>query len=196
MIRNPEGADHVWTAFSHSGNERNRLFLNRNGSAFSNISGVSGLDTNKDGRSFVIWDFNKDGRPDIALVNANRPLLNFFENKTMVTEPENQFIAVRLIGANHSAQASPGKSNRDGIGSRLSIDTGEQKLLRALSAGEGFASQNGKTMLVGIGKASQALTVEIIWPSGKRQLVKDVAAGSLVICDESNGKATIGVYGQ
>ena len=61
---------------SFSGHERNHLFLSDRGRRFSDISAISGLDNIADGRAFVLWDFDRDGWQDIALVNANTPLLN------------------------------------------------------------------------------------------------------------------------
>ena len=62
---------------SFSGYERNCLFLNRAGKQFTDVSLISGLDNIADGRTFVYWDYDRDGWQDIALVNANSPLLNF-----------------------------------------------------------------------------------------------------------------------
>ena len=55
--------------FSFSGYERNHLFVNQDGKAFVDLSGVSGLDAVGDSRSFAVLDYNRDGWPDIGLVN-------------------------------------------------------------------------------------------------------------------------------
>lgn len=190
VIRNPEGAEKTWTAFSHSGNERNRLFMNGDGDSFANVSGVSGLDSSLDGRSFVTWDFNQDGLTDIGLVNANEPLLQLFENRSQSQDlsSRNRVIAVRLRGGNLSSQPHSEYSNRDAIGANLIVDTGEMKFRRVLSAGEGFASQNSKTLLIGLGDAESVVALDVIWPSGKISRTSDIPAGLLINIDELDGE--------
>lgn len=181
VIRNPDGSENVWTAFSHSGKERNRLFLNQKGQGFINASSVSGADSILDGRSFVHWDFNRDGLPDLALVNANGNLLQVFENE--ITTGGN-FVAVRLEG---SAGREQGGSNRDGIGARVMVEAGGMQILRVLSAGEGFANANGRTLLIGIGKAERVDQARVLWPSGKVTVLGEVSSGELIQIDEIEG---------
>ena len=58
-----------------SGSERNRLFLNRAGKQFLDVSGLSGVDSPADGRVSVWWDYDRDGRQDLAVINSSSPLL-------------------------------------------------------------------------------------------------------------------------
>ena len=74
-------ADGKQLRHSFSGHERNHLFLNRDGKRFDDVSVISGLDNIADSRAFVYWDYDRDGWQDIALVNANYPLLNFYRNE-------------------------------------------------------------------------------------------------------------------
>ena len=184
-VPNQEGAATPWTAFSHSGKERNRLFLNQSGTHFSNVSGMSGADSIFDGRSFVHWDFNRDGQPDLAVVNANGPLLQIFENQN---RSENQFIAFRLEGDSKNGKSS-GNSSRDAIGTKITLHAGKQTLMRVLSCGEGFASQNSRTILVGLGKHKKIKSVTIDWPSGASHVLKDLEANFLVKLKESEEAA-------
>lgn len=180
-IQNPDGSENVWTAFSHSGKERNRLFLNDGGKGFIDVSGVSGADGILDGRCFVVPDFNRDGRADLVVVNANKRLLQFYENRG---QSMNHFVAIRLQG---SAGEKSGGSNRDAIGARVVLTAGDQRIMRVLSGGEGFASLNGRTLLIGIGKARKAERVEIFWPSGDVTSVGEIDHGGLVSVEEKNG---------
>ncbi len=72
------GAD---VAVSLSGGERNHLFLSDRGRHFDDVSGVSGLDTPGDSRSFAVFDYDRDGWQDVALVNTNAPFLNLSRNE-------------------------------------------------------------------------------------------------------------------
>ena len=190
LVANKSGDGKPWTAFSHSGKERNRLFLNQAGERFLNISGLSGADSVLDGRSFVHWDFNRDGKTDIAVVNANQTLLQIFENQS---RNENHFIAFRVEG-DFSKNAKPLTSSRDAIGTKLILRSQNQSILRTLSCGEGFASQNSRTLLVGIGKHETIESATIHWPSGTSVTVENVPAGKLVTVKESGGSPQIENY--
>ena len=182
-IQNEQGSQNAWTAFSHSGNEKNRVFLNQGGERFSNVSGISGADSILDGRSFVHWDFNRDGRLDLAIVNANKPLLQIFKNQ--LPSP-NHFIAFRLQGGSQEGDEIKNLSNRDAIGAVITLQLGEQKLMRVLSAGEGFASQNSRTLVIGLGQSKEITSATIDWPSGNTTEIENLKAALLYEVKESS----------
>ena len=139
---------------SLSGHERNKLFLNQSGTAFSDMSGISGLDNEADGRGFALLDYNRDGRQDIALVNANAPLFNLYRN---AIADHGNVIAVRFVGSNQIAVAAQSKTNRDGYGGWVILELPDGTTIkREHRCGEGFAAQNSATMLIGIGNADAA----------------------------------------
>ena len=98
------------------------------------MSGLSGLDSEADGRSFALLDFDRDGWLDVVVVNANAPETQLFHNRAgrfqEGSAPGNRWIALRFRGANDRAVASPGRSNRDGYGARVEVDLGDATLLR------------------------------------------------------------------
>ncbi len=174
-------------AHSYSGGERNRFFLNLAGANFTDLSTLSGADDEGDSRAWVQWDMDRDGWPDIALVNANVPSLSLYRNQLGTGYPQRRFIAVRLEGGSHSAAPQGGFSNRDGIGARLIVETGGVTLRRDRQCGEGFAAQNSATMLIGLGEAQQAGRITVHWPSRRTQSVENVPAGTLCIFREADG---------
>ncbi len=174
---NPPGREFA-DGVSQSGGERNHLFINAGGRDFSDLSGVSGLDDPADGRAFALLDFDRDGWLDIAAVNANAPLLQLFHNEIAPRASGGHIIALEFVGANHSPAAAAGKSNRDGVGTRVDIHFPDLHLVREIRAGEGLAAQNASMLLVGIGDRSVAPRIEVRWPSGTRQHLENVAAGT------------------
>ena len=179
---------------SFSGHERNRLFINHGGKAFSDLSTLSGLDADRDGRTFVTWDYDRDGRQDIALVNANAPLLNLFRNEISSSRKAdgNRMIALRFVGANHTDQPAGDASCRDGYGAVAQLALGDMALKREHRCGEGYAAQNSRTMIIGIGRHQRAQRVSVRWPSGKTTQVENVAAGTLLTCYEDGSSALQG----
>ena len=97
---------------------------------------------------------------------------------------ENNWIKVRTIGT---------KSNRSGIGARLICVTsvpGESKLHRQLDevrSGGSYISQNDFRIHFGLGKVEKVDVLEIRWPSGQVDTMKDIKANQLVYVKEGEG---------
>lgn len=182
---------HFADGVSHSGHERNHLFLNLAGQDFADVSGISGADDPADGRAFALLDFDRDGFLDLAVVNANRPLFQLFRNQLGDARgaARGRFLALRFEGANRDARPRPDASARDGYGARVEVDLGDATLLREHRAGEGFAAQNSARMLIGIGERETVPEVRVRWPSGRRQSATDVAAGTLLTFFEDPAQA-------
>ena len=174
-----------WHSFS--GHERNHLFVNETGISFSDSSPLSGLDSIADGRSFAIFDFDRDGWQDIALVNANYPLLNIYRNEIGRTQDSGvNFVAIRLVGGNQSNKPSFDFSNRDGIGAAVTVNMGDTTIRRELRCGEGFAAQNSNTLIIGIGSADRVSNLAVRWPSGRASRCGYLAANQLVTVFEDH----------
>ena len=63
--------------------ERNHFFLNMgSGKEFVDISALAGTDSASDGRSFALFDYDRDGWQDIVVVNANQPLPIFITTRS------------------------------------------------------------------------------------------------------------------
>jgi len=172
-------------SLSISGFERNRLFLNLGGKQFEDISGVSGLDALGDGRAFAVWDYDRDGWQDIALVNANAPLLSVFRNEIGRNAARNA-IAVRLVGGNHASRASSVYGPRDGYGAAVTAYVaGQVPILREHRCGEGLAAQNSSTLLIGIGDHGSVDSLAVRWPNGTVQHTGEIEARTVVTVYEN-----------
>jgi len=162
-------ADGTW-----SGYERNVFYANNGDGTFSDISGAVGLDFPEDGRSFAIADFDHDGRQEVFLKNRNGPQLRILKN---VMEELPPAIAFRLRGT---------KSNRDAIGTAVTIETDLGRQTRILQAGSGFLSQHSKELFFGLGKTKSPVQASIRWPSGTAQEFRELPVNSRVwVLEES-----------
>jgi hypothetical protein len=181
-------------AKSFSGHERNHLFLNGGGDRFTDVSGISGTDSDADGRAFALWDYDRDGWQDIALVNANAPLLHLFHNEIghqNRDRPSAQMVAVRFVGGNQTA-APADFAPRDGYGAIVSVTVNGLSLMREHRCGEGFAAQNSDTMIIGIGEHNMVSELSVRWPSGKKSDKRNIAAGSLLTVYEDAAQSPDG----
>jgi thiol-disulfide isomerase/thioredoxin len=185
-------SDLLKSGASFSGSERNHLFLNVGGERFEDVSALSGLDSEADGRSFALLDFDRDGYQDVVLVNANAPTLELFQNRAGRVAGGNRMVALRFEGANDRAEPSPGRSNRDGYGVQVEADLGAFTLVREHRAGEGFAAQNSATMVLGIGARDRIEKLVVRWPSGTVQELVDVPAGRLLTVYEDASRSPTG----
>jgi len=153
---------------SLSGYQRNRLFLNLDGRNFIDVSGLSGADSPADGRACAQLDYDRDGRVDLVLVNANEPLCQLYKNGSAA----GQMLALRFVGGNNRAESSDKWSARDGYGAEVEVVLGEKTLLREHRAGEGFSTQNSATMIIGLGEYEKVDAVRVSWPSGRGHVVE------------------------
>jgi tetratricopeptide (TPR) repeat protein len=156
--------------------ERNVLLRNDGQGGFEDVSGVSGLDLDQDGRSFAVFDYDGDGRPDVVLLAPrSSPQLRLFHNDFAAGHAA---VALRLTGT---------KSNRDAIGARVTVETDRGRATRVLMAGSGFLSQHSKELLVGLGRSRRVVKVTIKWPSGLEETLADVPLDHRLWVKEGEG---------
>jgi hypothetical protein len=183
----PDGPTRVTMGTSQSGHERNHLFLNEKGQgageAFRDVSGVSGLDSDADGRAFAILDLDRDGFSDLAVVGSNRPLFQLFRNRMGEGRAAN-LVGLRFVGGNRSAAPSDTWSARDAYGARVTLELSRETLLRAHRSSEGMAAQNSATLVVGLGADERVRKLTVHWPSGRTQTFEDLPAGELYTLHE------------
>ena len=74
---------------------------------------------------------------------------------------------------------------RDAIGARVKLTTASSRVLyNHVSVSVGFMSSSDKRVHFGLGQDSTVASLEIRWPSGPRQVLKDIAADQLLKIDE------------
>lgn len=182
LFRPTDEADVSFRSTAFSGNERNRLFMNQDGS-FVDASLVSGVDFVEDGRGFGLLDFDRDGWVDMALVSPNHPRFRLIKNRQGSLPNGNKSLLIELIGGNSTMQPSTEWSARDPFGATVVVTANDVSRKFQLSCGEGLSSQNEKRIRVGMGETKTIDKVEVSWPSGKTSVLKDVELGkeSLII---------------
>jgi hypothetical protein len=151
--------------------ERNRAFLNVAGTNFLEVSHLTGADSDGDGRSVVAADFRNVGMMDLVVRQVGGGPLLLFENRL----PRKNYLMVSLRGRT---------SNRQGLGARLTAVVRGQPLVREMYPASGFMSQGPAVVHFGLADAPGVESLTVRWPSGKVQVLKDLAGGRHVIIDE------------
>jgi tetratricopeptide (TPR) repeat protein/peroxiredoxin len=160
-------SDGTWSGF-----ERNVFYANNHDGTFSNVSGALGLDFIEDARAFALSDFDHDGRLELFLKNRNAPQLRVLKNVLIDLFPA---IAFHLRGT---------KSNRDAIGTVVTIETEIALQTRTLQAGSGFLSQHSKDIFFGLGEAKHPVRAKIRWPSGLVQELRELPPNHRIWVEE------------
>jgi tetratricopeptide (TPR) repeat protein len=142
-----------------------QLFQNLGNGKFTEVSAVpgSGLDRALVGRGAAYADYDGDGDLDI-LVSQNQGPALLLRNDT---PRRGHYLRIHLQGE---------RSNRDGLGAEVRVFTGQRRLRQMLRTGRSYYSQNELTLTFGLGEATQAERVEILWPSGVVDVHINVAA--------------------
>lgn len=164
-----------WPPFegrSLSGYERTRVLKNRNGRSFVEIGGDVGITDTLDGRGVVLADMDQDGRLDMVVANQNGPLLVYRNEPPPGAAPEG-WIVFDLAPLPREA----GGSNPDAAGAHLTARFGEHTQVRVVVLGGGFSSQGPKQVHFGLGARAQVDELEVRWPSGRIQVLRNLAAG-------------------
>ena len=161
---------------SLSGYERNRIFLNSGRGDFYEISGLTGgADSDGDGRAVVPCDVTGDGLEDLIIRQAGGGPLYVFENRF----PKMHWLQVSLAGV---------KSNRQGIGARLTADVAGRKLTRELFPHNTYYSQAPAHIHFGLGAAAKVDKLTVRWPSGEIQEFQNVAPDRRIVIREGSAE--------
>jgi hypothetical protein len=143
----------------------NAIFSNLGDGTFSDVSAQAGEDFQvpRAHRGCAFADFNNDGKIDVVVASL-QDRAELWEN---VSPDPNHWIILKLTGT---------KSNRDGIGARVRID----KQCNHMSSACGYASSSHFGVHFGLGKVEKIPSLEIRWPSGVVQVLRDVKANQIL----------------
>ncbi len=158
---------------------REPMLLARNtGKGFADVSKESGEVFQRAwvGRGLAIGDIDNDGRVD-AVVTTNDGPAYILRNETPT---QNHWLTLKLVGH---------KSNRDGIGAEVKITTSKGTQLETVTTASSYLSSSDKRVHFGLGGDTSAQMIEIRWPSGIVQTLRNVRADQILQVDEAEASA-------
>ncbi len=140
------------------------LFQNLGNGKFKDVTAEAGpaFRIPRPARGLAVGDLDGEGRPEIFIVNMNAPP-SLLKNRA----PRGHFLNLILTGT---------RSNRSGIGARVTVTAGGRRRIQEVMSGGSFYSQNALSLHFGLGELTGAEQIEIKWPSGTVQDIGRTAA--------------------
>jgi len=155
------------------------LFRNLAGKKFENVSPKMGeaFAVPMVARGAIYGDYDHDGDLDVLFSTNNGParlLRNDGGNR-------NHWLSIRTAGT---------KSNRDGIGAVVRIESASGKQWNMVRSGSSYASQSDLALTFGLSADTLVKTIQVEWPSGMKQSFSGVQVNQLITIDETRGIIT------
>ena len=144
-----------------------RLYEGRPDGRFVDVSDQAGPPWNvpRVGRGLAAGDLDNDGRCDAVIVAQDGPLA-YFHNRT---RRAGHFVTLRLEGT---------RSNRDGVGARVTVTAGGRRQVAQRIGGGSYMSADDPRLHFGLGPNDRVEQVEVRWPSGRTDRWTSLPAGT------------------
>jgi hypothetical protein len=147
--------------------QANTVFMNLANGKFDVATGTGMEDSVLAHRGAGFADFGGDGKIDVVTSS----LLGPAELWVNTSPGANHWITVKLRGT---------KSNRDGLGARVHI--GNQ--WNEMTTNSGYSSSSHAGVHFGLGNVARIPRIEVDWPSGRKQVLQNVAADQVLSVTE------------
>jgi hypothetical protein len=154
------------------------LLVRNTGKGFVDVSAQAGDIFQKAwvGRGLAIGDIDNDGRLD-AVVTSNDGALYVLHN---ASQTQNHWLTLELVGH---------QSNRDAIGAEVKVLTAKGSQWATVTTAGSYLSSSDKRVHFGLGFETLVEQIEILWPSGIRQTLKDIRGDQILQVQEPAAKA-------
>ncbi|MEP2668622.1 MAG: CRTAC1 family protein [Cyclobacteriaceae bacterium] len=165
----------------NGGNQPNRYYENLGNGQFKSITKGHFVEAAKNTWGICAGDYNNDGRVDLFVSNktgyiAGGDVNYLYRNDT---DNGNNWITIRCVGE---------KSNKSGIGAKVKVTTtingASVTQYREIGSNATFLGTNDLRAHFGVRKAKQIEKVEVIWPSGQKDVYQNVKPNQLMECVE------------
>jgi tetratricopeptide (TPR) repeat protein len=155
-----------------AGYEPSRVWRNEGNELFTEVAPEIGLADIRDGRGLAIADFDNDGDLDVYISNQGQESVLYRNDMGN----QSNWLQVELAGTN---------CNRDAIGTRVTVVSGDLSQIRELDGGNGDHSQCPYRMHFGLGQHKDIDYLEIRWPTGYVERFENLKANQLLTFTEN-----------
>jgi hypothetical protein len=150
--------------------------LRNTGRGFDDVTATLGAALGRSvvARGAAFGDFDRDGDPDVVLTTNNGPAYLFRNDGGNA----NHWLNVKLVGR---------RSNRDGIGGVVRIESRSGKQWNMVRSGSSYCSHSELGLIFGLEGDPTVSRLVVEWPSGARQEFQNIRADQFLTIDESGG---------
>jgi hypothetical protein len=157
------------------------IYRNLGNGRFKDVTAACGKGAQEahSSRGCAFGDFDNDGDIDVLIMNMNEPpslLRNDYISGA--GRAANNWLKLKLVGA---------KSNSSAIGARVRLKTGARVQTQEVTSQSSYYSHNDLRLHFGLGENSKADQIEIRWPNGQTEIIKDIVANKIVTIKEGSG---------
>ena len=159
--------------------ERDALFRNNGDGTFTDATFALGLGNIGKGHGVTFGDVDTDGDVDIYVPVGGAFIGDQWHNLFYQNAGAgNNWLTLKLVGV---------KSNRDGIGAKVTLHVGDSVIYREVSGGCGFGSTNSLSLEIGLKAHPKVDTLEIAWPSGQVDIHRNLSVNQRLVVTEGKG---------
>ncbi len=170
---------HVWDNVSQitpslSYKQKCQLFENIGTGNFKDITKAAGPFFTRPvvARGTAIGDYDNDGDSDI-LVSCGGETPVLLQNDSQMA---NNWLKIQVVGT---------KSNRDGTGAKVKVQTNEKTQVKEVTCGGSYASGSEHNLLFGLGTHSKVQSIEVRWQGGHIQRLENISANQVIRIEEN-----------
>ncbi len=157
--------------------EENYTYHNNGDLTFTKVNSEWGLDQKSLSNGAAYADLDNDGDLDLVVNNIEEEAFVYRNNSEKFNK--NHYLKIQLKG--------DGK-NTFGIGSKVIVHNGGQKLVQELIPTRGYQSSVGYTLVFGLGDAEQVDSLTVVWPDSRKQSLTNVKANQTLALNQSESK--------
>jgi enediyne biosynthesis protein E4 len=153
------------------------LYHNNDNGTFTDVSATagSGINAVSSARGLAVGDLWNNGQLSVVINNVYaRPSLLVNDAPS-----RNHWVAFKTVGT---------RSNRDGIGTKLTVKAGKRTLVDEVRSGSSYISQSDLRVHFGLGSTAKLDSVQVRWPSGLVELFNDLSVDAIHTLKEGSGK--------
>jgi hypothetical protein len=161
---------------ARSAHAQRNLLLRNDGGRLRDVALLAGrgFALTKVSRALAAGDIDNDGDLDLLITN-NGDTADLLRNGG---GQGNAALLVRAVGK---------QSNRDGVGVRMRLAVGNTAQIREVKTGSSYLSQSDLRQHFGLGRAKQVDRLELRWPSGRTEVLQNIAANAIITVVEGEG---------